>query len=95
MSWNRHLSENGFINLLHLPFNTLKSPIQPEGVLIPQGNEGIGKTRFFRRMSVEPTWFTSLDKPMTTKNKDTLIEALSSWITEIGEIDQTFTERAV
>ena len=44
-------------------------------------------------MSVEPTWFTSLDKPMTTKNKDTLIEALSSWITEIGEIDQTFTER--
>ena len=76
-----------------LPFNTLKSPIQPEGVLILQGNEGIGKTRFFRRMSVEPTWFTSLDKPMTTKNKDTLIEALSSWITEIGEIDQTFTER--
>ena len=76
-----------------LPFNTLERPIQPEGVLILQGNEGIGKTRFFRRMSVEPTWFTSLDKPMTTKNKDTLIEALSSWITEIGEIDQTFTER--
>ena len=76
-----------------LPFNTLERPIQPEGVLILQGSEGIGKTRFFRRMSVESLWFTSLDKPMTTKNKDTLIEALSSWITEIGEIDQTFTER--
>lgn len=76
-----------------LPFNTLERPIQPEGVLILQGSEGIGKTRFFRRMSVKSLWFTSLDKPMTTKNKDTLIEALSSWITEIGEIDQTFTER--
>lgn len=29
-----------------LPFNTLERPIQPEGVLILQGNEGIGKTRF-------------------------------------------------
>ncbi len=38
-------------------------------------------------------WFTSLDKPMSTKNKDTLIETLSAWITEIGEIDRTFTER--
>ena len=54
-----------------LPFNTLERPIQPEGVLILQGSEGIGKTRFFRRMSVESLWFTSLDKPMTTKNKDT------------------------
>lgn len=82
-----------FFQSAALPFNTLERPIQPEGVLILQGSEGIGKTRFFRRMSVESLWFTSLDKPMTTKNKDTLIEALSSWITEIGEIDQTFTER--
>ena len=54
---------------------------------------GYRQNSFFPPDSVEPTWFTSLDKPMTTKNKDTLIEALSSWITEIGEIDQTFTER--
>ena len=76
-----------------LPFNTLENPIQPEGVLIFKGDEGICKTRFFRTVAVNPLWFKSLDKPMSTKNKDTLIETLSSWITEIGEIDRTFTEK--
>ena len=76
-----------------LPFNVLDDPFQPEGVLIFCGGEGIKKTRFFRTVAVNPRWFTSLDKPVSTKNKDILIEMLSSWITEIGEIDCTFTER--
>lgn len=82
-----------FFQTAALPFNSLKNPIQPEGVLILQGKEGIGKTRFFNRMGVSPLWFKSLDKPMSTKNKDTLIETLSAWITEIGEIDRTFREK--
>ena len=86
-SLDQILVRKWFYQSAALPFNTLEKPIQPEGVLILQGSEGIGKTRFFRRMTVNPLWFTSLDKPMSTKNKDTLIEALSSWITEIGEID--------
>lgn len=35
-------------------------------------------------------WFQSLDKELTTKNKDILIQMLSAWIGEIGEIDRTF-----
>lgn len=91
--FEQSLIKKWFYQSAALPFNTLEEPIQPEGVLILQGDEGIGKTRFFRRMAVNPLWFTSLDKPMSTKNKDTLIETLSAWITEIGEIDRTFTER--
>jgi putative DNA primase/helicase len=59
-------------------------------VLILQGNEGIGKTRFFLLMTPVPIWFQSLDKELTTKNKDILIQMLSSWIGEIGEVDRTF-----
>lgn len=92
-NFEQSLIRKWFYQSAALPFNSLENPIQPEGVLIFQGAEGIGKTRFFRRMSVNPLWFTSLDKPMSTKNKDTLIETLSAWITEIGEIDRTFTER--
>ncbi len=77
-----------------MPFNSLKGkkPFGAEGVLIFQGSEGIGKTRFFASLVPDPVWFKSLDKPMSTKNKDTLIDTLSAWITEIGEIDRTFAE---
>lgn len=92
-SFEQCLIRKWFYQSAALPFNTLSNPIQPEGVLILQGDEGIGKTQFFRRMTANPIWFKSLDKPMSTKNKDTLIETLSAWITEIGEIDRTFTER--
>lgn len=90
---DRSLIQKWFYQSAALPFNSLDNPMQPEGVLILQGDEGIGKTRFFRRMAVDSLWFKSLDKPMSTKNKDTLIETLSAWITEIGEIDRTFSER--
>lgn len=79
-----------FFQTAALPFNTLEMPIQPEGVLTLQGLEGIGKTRFFRLMMPNPLWFQSLDKELTTKNKDILIQMLSGWIGEIGEIDRTF-----
>lgn len=92
-NFEQSLIRKWFYQTAALAFNTLENPFQPEGVLILQGVEGIGKTRFFRRMAVNPLWFKSLDKPMSTKNKDTLIETLSTWITEIGEIDRTFTER--
>lgn len=72
------------------PFNTIDKPFQAEGVLILQGDEGIGKTRFFQQIAVNPLWFSSLDKELTTKNKDILIQILSVWIAEIGEIDRTF-----
>ena len=79
-----------FYQTAGIPFNTMEQPFQAEGVLILQGGEGIGKTRFFQQIAVNPMWFSSLDKELTTKNKDILIQMLSVWIAEIGEVDRTF-----
>lgn len=83
------LVKKWFIQTAAMPFNTLDHSLQPEGVLILQGDEGIGKTRFFRLMTPNARWFSSLDKEMTTKNKDIVLEMLSAWIAEIGEFDRT------
>lgn len=88
--FEQSLIRKWFYQTAALVFNTLDSPIQPEGVLTLQGGEGLGKTRFFKLMTPFPLWFQSLDKELTTKNKDVLIQMLSSWIGEIGEIDRTF-----
>ena len=79
-----------FYQTAGMPFNSMEKPFQAEGVLILQGAEGIGKTRFFQQLAVNPMWFSSLDKELTTKNKDILIQMLSVWIAEIGEVDRTF-----
>lgn len=88
--FEQSLIRKWFYQTAALPFNTLENPIQPEGVLILQGGEGIGKTRFFQQLVFNPLWFQSLDKELTTKNKDILIQMLSAWVGEIGEIDRTF-----
>jgi len=88
--FNQSLIKKWFYQTAAMPFNTLDNPIQPEGVLILQGAEGIGKTRFFKLICPDFLWFSSLDKELTTKNKDILIQMLSAWIGEIGEIDRTF-----
>lgn len=89
-NFEQSLIRKWFYQTAALPFNTLENPIQPEGVLILQGAEGIGKTRFFQQLVFNPLWFQSLDKELTTKNKDVLIQMLSAWIGELGEIDRTF-----
>ena len=79
-----------FYQTAGMPFNSMEQPFQAEGVLILQGAEGIGKTRFFQQLAVNQMWFSSLDKELTTKNKDIMIQMLSVWIAEIGEVDRTF-----
>lgn len=84
------LIKKWFFQTAAMAFNNMSTPFQAEGVLILQGAEGIGKTRFFQQLVPDPNWFSSLDKELTTKNKDILIQMLSVWIGEIGEIDRTF-----
>lgn len=88
--FERILIRKWFYQTAALPFSTLYKPIQPEGVLILSGAEGIGKTRFFEQMAYKSLWFFSLDKELSTKNKDNVIAMLGAWISELGEIDRTF-----
>ena len=90
--FHQTLVRKWFYQCVALAFNTLTSATQAEGVLILQGAEGVGKTRFFRKMAMKAEWFSSLDRAVDTKNKDALILLTSVWIAEVGEIDRTFRE---
>ena len=71
-----------------LGLNDEKKPYNAEGVLVIQGAQGIGKTKLFAKLAVKREWFfdgASIDM----SNKDTIIQATSCWITELGELDST------
>lgn len=56
-----------------------------DGVLVLQGDQGIGKTMLCSKIAVYDDWFmegVSIDMG----NKDSIIQATSCWIAELGEI---------
>lgn len=59
-----------------------------DGALVLQGEQGCGKTLFFKRISVCKDWFVE-GASLDFDNKDTLIKSLGAWITELGELDST------
>ena len=61
---------------------------KPAFVLTLQGRQGIGKTNFFRALAVNPDWFRE-GTTINTEKKDTIIQATSVWICELGELDST------
>ena len=69
--------------------NSEDEPFGADGVLILQGKGGIGKTSFFRKLGLQSSWFGE-GRHLDFKNKDTIMLATSTWITELGEIESTF-----
>ena len=68
--------------------NNLILNYSADGVLVLQGKQGIGKTSFFRKLSINEEFFTE-GVSLNTENKDDLINCTSSWICELGELDYT------
>ncbi|MDR2971789.1 MAG: hypothetical protein LBU83_07685 [Bacteroidales bacterium] len=60
-----------------------------DGVLVLQGNQGVGKTSFVRKMALREEWFKEGLK-LDARDKDTILKAVSCWIGELGEIESTF-----
>ncbi len=58
-------------------------------ILILQGRQGKGKTSFFRKLALKIEYFGE-GKVLDLNDKDKIIEALTKFITELGEIDSTF-----
>ena len=65
-----------------------EDPYGADGALILLGPQGIGKSRFFFVIVPDPSWHGEM-QVLNITNKDNLIEALSKWIVELGEIDGT------
>jgi len=60
-----------------------------DGVLVLQGTQGIGKTTLARKSALKDEFFGE-GLHVDIKNKDSIIEATSCWIGELGEIESTF-----
>jgi len=60
-----------------------------DGMLVLIGDQGIGKTSFFRTLAMEDDFFVE-GAELNTDKKDSVIKVTSGWITELGEIGSTF-----
>lgn len=78
------------IQCVAMALNGDEAPVGADGVLVLQGEQGIAKTSFFRKISSCPQWFVE-GAVIDMKNKDSLINATSGWICELGELDSTIS----
>ena len=69
-------------------YNNIDNPFSLDIILVFQGKQGIGKTRFFEMLALNSRYFgegISLDP----RDKDSVMQATSKWISELGEIGST------
>lgn len=76
------------IQCVALALNEEETPIGAEGVLVFQGKQGLAKTSFFRILTPFQRWFVE-GAVIDMSNKDSILKAISGWITELGELDST------
>jgi putative DNA primase/helicase len=60
-----------------------------EGILIFIGKQGLGKTRWLSRLVKDRKWVKD-GVLLDPKNKDSVLQAVSAWISELGELPSTF-----
>ena len=65
-----------------------KHPFSLDLILVFKGKQGIGKTRFFEHLAMLPQYFGE-GVCIDPRNKDSIIQATSNWICELGEIGST------
>ncbi len=88
-SFDKLLVKKWLIQTVAFAFATYDNQVSTEGMLILQGRQGLAKTSFFRIIAGNPLWFNE-GVCIDVSNKDSLIKAVSAWISELGEIDSTF-----
>ena len=61
-----------------------------EGILVFQGAQGLGKTLWFKRLAdYEQGWLLE-GATLNPSDKDSVKQAVSHWLVELGEIESTF-----
>lgn len=76
------------LQCIALSRNTLSDPIGADGMLVLQGDQGIGKTSLINKLGVDPT-LVKLGCSISEFDKDTKISAYTCWICELGEFEKT------
>jgi len=71
-------------------YNTPENPFSLDIVLVFQGKQGVGKTRFFERLArLLSSNFFREGACIDPRNKDSIMQVTASWICELGEIGST------
>lgn len=68
--------------------NSESEPYGADGILTLAGKQGIGKTSFFRHMSIFSKFFRE-GQSIDNFDKDNKRRCITTWITELGEVDTT------
>ena len=68
--------------------NNAKNPFSLDIVLVFQGGQGKGKTTFFQHLAIDDRYFGG-GLTLDPRNKDSVMQATSKWISELGEIGST------
>lgn len=69
-------------------FNIIECPFSLDIILVFKGRQGIGKTRFFEKLALKSQFFGE-GICLDPRDKDSIIQATSKWICELGEIGST------
>lgn len=66
--------------------------ISSAGVLVFQGGQGLGKTKWFKSLVPDHLDLAKDGLQLRLDDKDSVKEALSYWLVELGELDGTFNK---
>ena len=69
-------------------FNDIQNAYSLDIILVFQGKQGIGKTRFFEKLALKSKFFAG-GFCLDPRNRDSIMQATSKWICELGEIGST------
>ena len=85
---SKTLIRKWLLQCVAMAYNDEYNPQGADGVLVLQGEQGIGKTSALRQLVPLPRMFKEGAK-LDLRVKDTYMQALNSWICELGELDRT------
>jgi hypothetical protein len=88
-SLSKALIYKWFWQCLSMARNELENAYGADGMLVLQGEQGIGKTTFVRTIALKDE-FCGIGRSLNFQDKDTLRRCGSAWIVELGEIETTF-----
>ncbi len=88
-SWKETAITKFMYSAIGAALNSQHNKFVFKGILVFQGEQGIGKTPFFKLLTGDLVKYFKDGLELNPNNKDTVITALECWIVELGEIDST------
>lgn len=87
-TWSCNLHRHWFHQSIAMILNNDKAPYGADGMLVYQGNQGIGKTLALSKLAYDPDLFAE-GIVLDMNKKDSIVQSTAVWIAELGELDST------